>query len=165
MHTRIWKVDFFYFHPPSFGRTAVKGTVSRDFWLQVFSRVIFLRVPEYPISSVLKVSQRCGQFKMHHGTDAISTAVHRQQIFCRRHWHRWQIFRWCHNDQCRSRETCDRQFQRHQRFAAGVNGVSVKFSAGVNDTGNAPLVVDTFANFLKIKMALLELSEARGRII
>ncbi len=33
------------------------------------------------------------------------------------------------------------------KFAAGVNGVGVKFSAGVNDTGNAPLVVNTFANF------------------
>ncbi len=51
------------------------------------------------------------------------------------------------------------------KFAAGVNGVGVKFSAGVNDTGNAPLAVDTFAYFLKIEMALLELSEARGKTI
>jgi hypothetical protein len=29
------------------------------------------------------------------------------------------------------------------------NRVGVKFSAGVNDTGNAPLVVDTFAKFGK----------------
>jgi hypothetical protein len=139
MHKRIWKEDFLLFHPPSFGCTNIKGTVSRDFLLLVFSRVVFLRASEYS-KSRFEFSQRCGNSKC-----TISTAVHRQQMFCRRRSYRWQIFTTINVD-C-GKHVIANFGVTFGKFAAGVNGVGVKFSAGVNHNGKEPLVVNTFAMF------------------
>ncbi len=54
-----------------------KGTMTRDFWLQVFLWISFLQTPEYTIravSNVFENSPRYSQLKVHH--------------LCR--WYRWQ---------------------------------------------------------------------------
>ncbi len=70
---------------------AFKGTVSRDFLLQVFSWIIFGQVPENHIrviSNFFKNSRRYSQVNVHH----------------RYQWHRWQICHRCHRYQQHRRQ-------------------------------------------------------------
>ncbi len=84
----------------------LKGIVSRDFLLQVFSCIIFPKAPEYNIRIILnffKNSQRYSQVKVHHWYQR-----HRRQILPPVPLlllNRWQI---CHRCQQYRRQVCHR---------------------------------------------------------
>ncbi len=86
----------------------LKGTVSRDFLLPVFSWITFPQAPENNfriISNFFENSRIYSQVKVHHRCQR-----HRWQICHRCQWHRWQI-------------------------ADGINDTGGKFATGINDTG------------------------------
>ncbi len=127
-----------------------KGTVSRDFLLQVFSWITFPQAPENNIrviSNFFENSRRYSQVKVHHrwqiaaginDTDGkYATGInntggkfcHQFRLCC---WHRWQI---CHRCQRYRQQICRRCQRRRWQIATSINDTGGKFATGVNDTG------------------------------
>ncbi len=115
-----------------------KGTVSRDFLLQVFSWITFPQAPDYNIriiSNFFENSRRYLQVKVHH-------RCQRWQI-CQYQRHRREILppvplvllTICHRCQRYRRQICRRCQQRHWKIATGINDTGGKFATGVIDTG------------------------------
>ncbi len=125
----------------------LKGTVSRDFRLLVFSWISFPQSPEYTMRAVsnffensrtysqLKVCHRCQRYRWLIATGVVDTGgkfatginntrENGGKICHRCRWYRWQ-------------------------FAAGVVDTDGKFATCVVDTGGAPWLANISANFWK----------------
>ncbi len=135
----------------------LKGTVSRDFLLQVF---FMNHLPQAPdniiriISNFFENLRRYLQVKVHHRCQR-----HRRQICHRCHWHRWQIMG--------TISGCSRHLKVNlkakiyiyvssttQRWPNNIIKVFYDwrffpFATGVVDTGGKPWAANISANFLK----------------
>ncbi len=114
-------------HPYLEGNTQnvkLKGTVPRDFWLQVFFMNQFPQAPEYPNradSNIFKNVRRYFQLKVHHH-------------LCRcPHWHMEKIFNQ------KSFPSSSSSLMLFQLFATGVVDIGGKFTDGVINTGGGAL--------------------------